>query len=159
MAKFIAPPLYARIRQVPGDDRLHITDMGTTSGLPRGLGLELASGEYPWLAFELNTADGYDPEAKLASTMVEVSSRRIFAADLDALTFPAHDLFGQQLRRAADDLRDCLLPGDPPPCAHEDVIDVSWLGRGQAEGMCAWCGTTMVADLVPAYTRGAWRTA
>lgn len=63
MAKFIAPPPYARIRQVPGDDRLHITDMVTTSGLPRGLGLELASGEHPWLVFELNTADWPGPEA------------------------------------------------------------------------------------------------
>lgn len=90
---------------------------------------------------------------------MKVSSHRVFAADLDALTFSAHDPFGHQLRRAAADLRDCLLPGDPPPCAHEDVIDVSRLGSGQAEGLCAWCGTAMVADLVPAYTRSAWRTA
>jgi hypothetical protein len=159
MAIYIAPLPYARIRQAPGDDRLHITDGHTTSGLPLALSLKLVSGEPPWLVFELNTADRPGPEALLDSTTVEVSSSRIFAADLDALTFPAHDTFGHQIKRAADDLRDCLLPGDPPPCAHEDVIDVSWLGSSRAEGLCAWCGAAMVADLVPAYTRSAWRTA
>ena len=155
MAKAPARSPYVRIRRLPGDPRIHITDSATTtSGYLAGASLEITADEVPTVELQLAGFDDWE-----SPSPYKIRADRILAADVEALELTRRDLAEQHLLWVIESITECLVPGEAPPCEHADVIDVSTLGDPEAKGMCMWCGASMVADYQVEQTIGPWRAA
>lgn len=147
MAKHPGPSPYARLRQIPNDRRLHITDSGhTTSGYLAEASIQFTvSSDTPALHLELEESehdlltDGTD------AARLDIHADRILAVDVDNLTVgPAASWAWQELKRILAGLGPSLRQGEMPPCEHEDVIEVPVLGDPSLPGICVWCPVPLV---------------
>ncbi|MCL8016901.1 hypothetical protein [Streptomyces sp. AS02] len=157
MAKTSPQSPHVRLRYLPGDRRLHITDSGyTTSGYLAEASVQgyfsaaLQDGDPPTIHIELEESehnlymDGTDA-AKL-----DIRANRILVADVqalrnaDALTAAGHTHPRGELHRLLQELRPWMQEGDAPPCGHEDVIETPQMGDTQTPGVCVWCPTPLV---------------
>lgn len=160
MAKAPSRPWHVRLRQIPGDRRLHITDSGhTSSGSLAQVRYEISSSDIPYVTLELEDSE-YDLFGDAVdSSTIEICVNRIVAADVAALDYSLlRDLPGRQLEEILGGMQEWFIPV-VPPCGHEDVIEVTTLGDVQAQGMCQWCGHRMVADQQVEVTYGPWKPA
>lgn len=160
MAKLLPRVPYVRLRQ-RGDDRvLHITNNGSThSGELVDVGLALVGGEVPIFLLDIHTGTISPFGNQPIPTRFEISADRILACDVAALNYDRLGIPGQQLKTELDDMAQYLIPGPEPACLHENVIDVTALDDAQPQGMCAWCGGRMVAELHIEVRKGPWRPA
>ncbi|MFD5899113.1 hypothetical protein [Streptomyces sp. NPDC060366] len=159
MPKFSARP-EVRIRQIPGDPRLHVTvGTDTISGRINGASITINAGDFPIVAVELDTGHPWGGAhwREPSVTLVEVEATRIYADDIANLTLDDGKLGDHQFAAAMRALADCLNTAPVPPCEHDSVVDVSTVGAPQAVGVCEQCGTSMVADYIRVETVGDWR--
>ncbi len=149
MARFTQPPRYARLRRLPGDRRLYITDNRCTdAGYLASAETMLTSSDVPDLRLELEEhpydlfGDGID-----AATFT-IRANRILLQDIQALadTVKPHEHAYHQLLATVEALRPLMAQDDSPVCGHEDVIDASTLGNLDPSGLCVWCSVRMKDD-------------
>lgn len=155
MTKAPARSPHVRIRRLPGDPRIHVTDSGsTTSGYLAGASLEITADDVPTVEVQLS---GFDD--LVSPSPYNIRANRILAADVKALDLTTRDLAEQHLLWVIKAVTEWLVTAEAPPCGHEDVIDTSTLGDPAAKGMCMWCSAAMVADIHVEHTIGPWRAA
>jgi hypothetical protein len=155
MAVIRALPRYARLRRLPNDLRLYITENGVTrAGQLAGVGLRFHNDDLPYLTLELDTAGPFEPDT--APERFELCAPDLFASDVDALAPHAErDFVYQELQRCCGSLRDALNTSDPE-CQHEDVIETPMLGDPVVRGICVWCPVPLIEQndaWVPAPTK------
>jgi len=159
MAKLPSCLPYVRLRQIPGDRRLHVIEAGATiSGRLYDVSYRMSSNDFPHVILNIRTEDpdllGHGEEGAIRT--LEISAHRIVAADVDALDY---ELLGlPHLEQTLDSMRQSFVT-EQPPCEHESVIEVTTLGDVLAQGMCVWCGQHMVAEQRLEVTYGPWREA
>ncbi|MFD9443364.1 hypothetical protein [Streptomyces sp. NPDC060001] len=143
MAVIRALPRYARLRRLPDDPRLYITENGSTrAGQLTHVGLRFRNDDFPYLTLELDTTGPFEPDSK--PERFELRAPDLFAADIDALApHGEHDHAYQELQRCCESLRDALNSADPQ-CRHEDVIEIPEVGKTAVPGICMWCPVPLV---------------
>jgi hypothetical protein len=138
------PPTPIRLRQIPGDPRLHVTENGsTTSGHLEEASIQLVSGEFPTAILGLRESLLTPPDEP--PTTLRLATFRILAADVAALNYNALGAYeGALLRRILETTSRCFDQSPLPPCAHEDVVETPELGRVEVPGICMWCPLPLV---------------
>jgi len=146
MAKTLPQSRYARLRQLGGDRRLHITDTGhTTSGYLAEVNVQYTSGDATYLHLELEESEHDLFSDGIDAASVDIRVDRILAADVQALDFKAGRSWAwQELQRTLDSLAGLIQQGDRPPCEHEDVIETPQMGSTTVPGVCVWCPVPLV---------------
>ena len=146
MAKLTLTSAYTRIRQLPGDRRLHITAHGTTtSGYLAEASIAYTSSDVPNLHIEREESeydllsDGTD------AASIDIRADRLLAADVTALRVDTASSYAwQELVRVLAALKPWLRTEDPPPCQHDDVIETPEFANPQTPGICMWCPIPLV---------------
>jgi hypothetical protein len=147
MAKALPGPPYIRLRRRTGDPLLYITSHGTTdAGYFAEAHVEYDPNDGYVIAIELeeHPHDIYGEGVDAARH--DIPLNRVLAADLDQLhkTIPQTDHRSLQFLTLLDTVREGMCTDDPPPCGHEDVIDVTELGDSITPGICYWCPSPLV---------------
>lgn len=147
MAKLIHYGPYIRLRRIPGDRRLHVTESGSTiSGYLAECSIEYPGVEVPSLQLELEESE-YDlfNDGTDAARRVNISVDRLLRADIEALHVNTTDSWGwQELARKLHSVTSWLRNDQLPPCQHEDVIETPDLGDTTVPGVCVWCPVPLV---------------
>lgn len=143
MAVFHRRPTYARLRRLPNDSRLFVTENGATrSGQLIGVGLRYRHDAFPYLTLDLDNTGPFEPD--VMPEFLELCAPELFTADVDALApYAEHDFAYAELQRCCGSLRDVMHTA-APECQHEDVIETPELGRVDTPGICVWCPTPLV---------------
>lgn len=146
MAKSLPQSRYVRLRQLTGDRRLHITDTGhTTSGYLAEASIQYTTGDATYLHLELEESEHDLISDGTDAARVDIRADRILTADIQALDFTAARSWAwQELERILESLAGFMQLGDPPPCAHEDVIETPEMGSTTVPGVCVWCPAPLV---------------
>jgi hypothetical protein len=146
MATFMGPAPYVRLRRLPGDPRLYITDHSTTAGYLAQSEVQYTSGDLPYLVLELEEHQHDLYGAGIDARREQIRANRILLADVHALADtvrPAEHPY-HQILNTLDRLRPLLSDAVPPPCGHEDVIETPELGNPATPGVCMWCPVPLV---------------
>lgn len=146
----VTPTQYFRLRRRAGDPRLYITTNGSTdAGYLASASIDIPG---PIVHIELEEHPSQLYSDGLDAAFYETPASSILLADVHALKesvqpneHPVHQLIAA-LNQARADLSDAV----PPPCGHEDVIEIPELGNPDTPGICYWCPTPLV------YRDGVW---
>lgn len=144
---------YVRLRRIPGDLRLYITQDGATDdGYLAEATIEINQTGTPDLRVTTTDTDPtlYD-DATPDTTRIRAD--RILLQDVcDLGRYLANDERDtgradhrfREFLNVLDQLRRHLSEAVPPPCGHEDVIETPEFGEVTTRGICVWCPTPLL---------------